>query len=68
MKAEEFGEHAAQSAGQAIAHFGKSMGVQHPEEITTEKLAAYYRRHGLAAQADFAAARAAELGGKPVRR
>ena len=39
-----FGGRAEDTARLAVNHFSKSMGVQHPEGITTENLAAYYEK------------------------
>jgi integrase len=39
-----FGVKAADTARLAVVHFGKVMGVQHPEGITTESLEVFYQR------------------------
>ncbi len=39
-----FGGRAEDTARLAVTHFSKSMGVQHPEEITSENLATYYAK------------------------
>lgn len=44
VAAGELGENSATTAAQAVTHFSKTMGVQHPEEITSERLAEYYKK------------------------
>lgn len=44
LKGGEFGKSAATGASQAVRHFAASMGITTPEEITTAKLEAYYKK------------------------